>query len=421
VLVLSSNTYVGVDIGSESSMVFIDIKDLDKRLKKPFLVIHDVSGFNLLLERLNSVESEYNSKCILIVENTGNYSTVFAHFFSSKGFPVKLINPIQTNRISKAGMRKAKTDKLDSILIAGMKSYNWVKSYDYKTVSTDYLKKLCRKYDSFVKQRALIKNQLSDDLDLVFWGYNKIFKDITCKTSMYILKEFTSPEDFLKSDPNKVINSIKQFSKRSLKFAREKYELIEKKAREALILSPNSNFKPIILPSINIIHELDESIASLEKEIIKLSKSNEEIKLVNSITGFGIVGSATIISELRDPYRFSNAKQMVAFAGLDPKVFESGKFKGNDNKITKRGSRLIRYWLFIAALTCVRKVNGKYVNKTIYDYYHKKLKEGKPKKVALIAICSKLMKIIFAVLRDRKEFVIIDNETHCLNHSQKAA
>jgi len=118
------------------------------------------------------------------------------------------------------------------------------------------------------------------------------------------------------------------------------------------------------------------------------------------------------LSELRDPSAFPNPRKMVAFCGIDPSVNESGKFKGTQMKISKRGSKYLRRALYMAALSSIKKKsNGEYPITTLADYYFEKIK-SKPKKSGLIAVMHKLVNYIFAVLRDRKPFIEYSREQH---------
>ena len=103
---------------------------------------------------------------------------------------------------------------------------------------------------------------------------------------------------------------------------------------------------------------------------------------------------------------------MVAFFGVDSSVNESGKFKGNQNKISKRGTRIGRRALYAVALASIRKTRkGIPINYVLLDYYQNNLK-GKKAKVSLIALMHKLLNYIFAVLRNQESFELRDPRIH---------
>lgn len=126
----------------------------------------------------------------------------------------------------------------------------------------------------------------------------------------------------------------------------------------------------------------------------------------------GVLTASTILAEVGDFSAFSSPNKLVAFFGIDPSVNQSGEFIGNRNKMSKRGSRLLRRVIFTTALANIRiKRSGNKTNPVLYEFYQKKC-TNKPKKVALGAIMRKLVNIIFAVMRDKKPFEPRTSEEH---------
>jgi len=119
-----------------------------------------------------------------------------------------------------------------------------------------------------------------------------------------------------------------------------------------------------------------------------------EVELLQSIPGIGEKLAAVIVAETGDISQFTSPKQPVAFAGLDPGVFSSGKFTSTSNRITKRGSKRLRRALYVAVQCGLR--NG--ANPRLKQYDDKKKKEGKPYKVAVIACANKLPHHMYAIL-----------------------
>ena len=142
-------------------------------------------------------------------------------------------------------------------------------------------------------------------------------------------------------------------------------------------------------------------LAELLKEINALSKSFEEYRLIQSVPGIGDKIAATILSEIGDINQFENPKKVVAYAGLDPSVFESGKFKASINRITKRGSSRLRQTLYTAVQCGLAKDR----NKKLMAFYERKRNEGKPHKVAIIACANKLVHWLYAMLKRQEVFV----------------
>ncbi|WP_157801074.1 IS110 family RNA-guided transposase, partial [Bacillus solitudinis] len=162
---------------------------------------------------------------------------------------------------------------------------------------------------------------------------------------------------------------------------------------------------------INILLQYKEHLSTLESEIDALAKEVEEYTIIKSIPGIGEKIAATIISEIGEIDRFDHPKKLVAFAGVDPSVFESGKFTATKNRITKRGSSRLRHALYMGVRCAIRDCRKKKTsdeiiprNKKLREFYDKKRDEGKPFKVAVIACVNKLLHWIFALLKSNTLF-----------------
>ena len=144
------------------------------------------------------------------------------------------------------------------------------------------------------------------------------------------------------------------------------------------------------------------------------------IDILRSIPGIGLLTAATITAEVGDFSAFSKPGKLTAYFGIDPSVKQSGQFEGTKNKMSKRGSKLLRRVIFTTALANIRKKrNGEKCNPVLYEYYRKKC-VSKPKMVALGAVMHKLVFIIFAVVRDKKPFVFRTPEEHAKMLNEKA-
>ena len=146
----------------------------------------------------------------------------------------------------------------------------------------------------------------------------------------------------------------------------------------------------------------------------------KHIRLLESMKGIGFLSAVSLMCEIGDFAAFKKAKQLIGYFGIDPSVNQSGNFQGTRNKMSKRGSRIARRVLFMMAVQSIGTTrNGISKNPPIRDYYLEKCQAGKPKMVALGAVMGKLCKIIFAVLRDGKPYVIKTREEHYKEYVSK--
>lgn len=147
------------------------------------------------------------------------------------------------------------------------------------------------------------------------------------------------------------------------------------------------------------IKELKNGTKTLRKKA--LSKNDKDkIRLLETIPGIGPIVASVIVSEIPDMNKFKSAKSLVAYAGIDPKVKQSGTSLKHNTHLTKRGSPYLRQSLFQAAnIARVHDVELK-------AYYEKKRSEGKRYKEAVIATSRKLLYRVYAVLKRGTVFVV---------------
>lgn len=402
---------VGIDVSADFSIVAILAPNGDV-YKKSFKVVHDADGFNHLVREIEKVEKEFNMKTGIFMESTGVYHLSLFHFLKNYNLEAYVINPLVTNCNKNSDIRKVKNDKKDAVSIAKIGKFQNVKAYNFLDINIFSLKCLCRDYYKYVDTRSTYKKKLSADLRLLFPGYQSVFADTTGATSITILKKYTTPEKIVNSPKEEVISNLRTTSKKNLTWCNNTYEKLLKTAQNAVQIGiPSTSFERKILSTISIIENFDQEINLLLNDIeAEVSSENlssyfkRNVDLLLSIPGIGFLTAVTLLTEIGDFQGFLKPKHLVAFFGIDSSVNESGKFKSDKNKISKRGTRIGRRALYAVALASIRtNKNGKAINAILQEYYNTNL-SGKKKKVALIAVMHKLLNYIFAVLRNQKEY-----------------
>jgi transposase len=151
-----------------------------------------------------------------------------------------------------------------------------------------------------------------------------------------------------------------------------------------------------ITQSIAQIELLDSQIAAVESEITDIVSSLDSV--IMTIPGIGPINGGMILGEIGDIDRFSKPRKLLAFAGLDPSVYQSGNFSAKKTRMSKRGSSALRYALMNAAHNAVK------YNKTFREYYDSKRAEGRGHYNALGHCAGKLVRVIYKMLKDDVEF-----------------
>ena len=411
----------GIDVGKRFSemAVLSPSNEVCARIR----INHDsYSNFERAFELLRKAEKDFAAKPVVVMESTGHYHKILFQSLIKIGYQVCVVNPIQTDSIKNIRVRKVKNDKVDARRIALLYRFEQLRGTNIPAEDIDCLRSLCRHYYKLSDQVTAYKNRLLSIVDQLFLSFTDVFKDVASATSLAILEKYPTPEDILSADKDSLITLIKKISRQGLKWAAGRYELLCEKARCFSPLSIDSIANTAMLKAnISMIRTLEQSLKEALEAVHKLlvQDSSKEMPLLSlaidtlcSIPGIELLTAATIVAEIGVFSSFSKPGKLVAYFGIDPSVNMSGQFEGTKNKMSKRGSRFLRRVLFTTALANIRKKsNGEVNNPVLYEYYHKKC-ISKPKMVALGAVMHKLIDIIFAVLRDRKPFVLRTPEEH---------
>ena len=411
----------GIDVGKEFSEMAIlsPTNKVYARMK----IFHDsFKKIDKAIDLLKKAEKNFANRPIVVMESTGHYHKILFHAFAVAGFEIVITNPLQTDPIKNLGIRKVKSDKIDAQKIALLYRFQELETTSIPNDTIDCLKSLCRQYYKMTDQLTAYKNKLIGIVDQVMLNFTDVFKDVTSKTALALLERYPTPTLMLEGDRDKIISLISENSRKGIKWATSKYELLIQKAKdfEPLSISSPANIS-LIQININMVRTLEKSISDIENTIYKLIENDKKqdmpvlaliLELLCSIPGIGLMTAATILAEVGDFSAFQKPGKLVAYFGIDPSVKQSGKFEGTQNKMSKRGSRFLRRVIYTSALACIRKKrNGELINPVLYEYYQKKC-VNKPKKVALGAVMHKLVGIIFAVIRDKKPFELRTPEQH---------
>ena len=414
---------VGIDVGADFSWMSIALPN-QTFVGKPFKILHsDLNSLGLAVSKIKEAEELYSLESRIFLESTGIYHYPLFCYLRDKGFNCSVINPIITKNSTNINIRKVHNDRFDSkkAALVGLKP-----DLKVSLMPSDLalnLRNLSREYYDLMDNRSAYVNKLQGELRMVFPQYLKIFSKITTNTSLTLLENYTSPDAFLRASKDEIIDSIHSTARFGLTYAINKYNAIIQAANDANSFgySVSSNFKRIRL-YIRFIRNYDDEISFILSDMHELVDANEttdfvkQIHLIESYKGAGFLSAVSLMGEVGDFSAISSPKQLFAYFGLDPAVKQSGKFEGSKITMSKRGSRIARRVLHTMALISISKNrDGSAKNPVLRDYYLKKC-QSKPKMVALGAVMHKVCNIVFAILRDEKEFTIITPEEHQTNY-----
>lgn len=379
--------YLGIDVGKNTHVASL-LDDSSKPVFKAFSFSNSTQGASSLLDKLSS----FSKKDISIgMEATGHYWLSIYSFLIDNGFVVHVVNPIQTDGWRKGTeIRKRKTDVIDSVLIADLIRYGDFVETSLSDENTLSLRNLSRFRSYLVSSISDLKRKVICVLDQVFPEYQAVFSDVFGKTSKELLLHLQTAEDFEHITSKQLNKILKNVSRKD--FAKNKLTQISELAKDSFGLTfCRDSFSLQLKMLIAQIQFIEAQVFDVENEMqLILDKLDSPI---TSIPGIACVTAATILGEIGDISRFSNASKLAAYAGIDATVSQSGKYSSTNNKMSKRGSAYLRKALFQAALI------ASFHDPVFSAFYNKKRSEGKHHLTSVGAVARKLCNTIFAVLK----------------------
>jgi transposase len=393
---------IGLDIskGQSQGQVFLD---KGKPYGKSFSFLHTQQGLQEFLCTIYDVVSKSGHSPTVILESTGHYHSAVVQFLEEHQLVYILVNPLISNQAKKSSLRKVKTDAVDAYQLCELYYKEEFEVHKQRGIQLLNLRHLTRQFGSLTDMYVQAKLQFHAILDQVFPEYRGVFGDLFSEISLRFLREFPTSQVILEAGETTLTEKIACIcTSRSERWAMEK-------AKKIIAAAEQNPFQQTVYKShlisldlyIGLLLQYQEHLTKLEKQIDALAGEVEEYKIIQSIPGIGKKIAATILSEIGEIDRFNHAKKLVAYAGIDPSVYSSGKFTATANRITKRGSKRLRHALYLAVL-CNLKRSG---SKKLRAFYDKKREEGKPYRVAVVACINKLLHWIFAVLKSKSPFL----------------
>ena len=377
---------LGIDIAKLNHVASCIDSSTNEVIFSNFKFKSDFKDFSALLDKIKSLDVK---NLIIGLESTSHYGENLINFLFKQHFKVALINPLQTSHLRKANIRDAKNDRLDSLNIARSLIFGKLNFVSEKNIDCFSLKKLTRFRSNLIKQRSKAKIQLTSLLDLLFPELQYLFKSKIHSKAIYsLLKKYPSAEEIAALKDDEISNLLYASSKGH--FRKEKSIELKSLAKTSVGIKDTSVSLHVV-QLIELIELYDKQIKDI---VTKISDTVDKMdtKLL-SVPGINIIACAIILGETNNFENFSSAKKLLAFAGLDPKIRQSGNFNASSCRMSKKGSPYLRYALIFTAWNIVR--HSEKFNK----YYSLKRSQGKSHYNALGHVAHKLVRILFTLIK----------------------
>lgn len=375
---------LGIDIAKNTHVAAAMSAD-GEVLLSPFSFSNDIAGFSLLEKKLASFPKD---DLFIGMESTAHYAENLIFFLSGKGYRLAVINPLQTASLRRSAIRKTKTDKVDSFLIAKVLALNGCPPLRPRDVLILTLRGLCKTRQNLTLMRSRCKIQLGAFVDQLFPELNSFFRaGLHINTSYQLLKRHSDPQEIQRLHLTYLSNLL-------LKASRGRYTKQDAIRLRELAAGSVGIRNPILSLQIQqAISQIELFSQQLKQVDAAIADAMDQIASpIMTVPGIGHINGAMILSSIGDISRFADPSKLLAFAGLDPTVIQSGNFSARSTRMSKRGSSMLRYALINAAHNLARN------NATFGTYHASKVAQGKSHYCALGHTAHKLVRVIFTLL-----------------------
>ena len=392
---------VGIDVSKGKSTVCV-LKPYGEIVFKPYEIQHIQKDLN----ELSTMILRFNEDVRVVMEATGIYHLPVLTYLQEKGIFVAVINPYKMKLYRSEELRRAKTDKIDSRIIANYGIDRWFKLEEYKVNDDIYeeLKLLSRQYRHYMKLHVMSLQELTHLLDYTMPGIKNILKSWNESNGKDKLGDFV--EVFWHYDCITCLEKCEFIEQYKTWAKKNKYHQSQDKAEDIYELALKSvptltsstpSVKMLVLEAARVLKEIDATLNVILSRMQEIAKTLPEYSVVREMGGVGDVLAPKLIAEIGDVRKFHSGKALIAYAGIDAPPYQSGMFIGNNRRISKRGSASLRK-VGYETMRCIK--THPRPDDPVYQFVIKKEMEGKSKKAAKIAGLNKFLRIYYARVKE---------------------
>jgi len=385
---------VGVDVSKNRHVGrFQDFRGIE--YGNPIYFFNRESGFERFKQKCTEITEMKNKNNIIIgLEPTGHYWLPLYRYLVLSGYKVVTVNPHHVEKSKELDDNNpTKCDKKDAIVIAQLvKDGRYSepnlpeKEYAELRVAMNHRRRLNKTLNS-------IQNRVIRWLDIYFPEFKEVFKDWEGKASLSTLRNLPLPEDVKEKQAEEIVAIWRKNGiKRGVGIKRAQ-KLKEYAPRSVGMDTGKNMAKRELKDLLKQYDQIKSQLSELESEVKKLIYKIPGAKEMLTIPGIGEMTVAGFLAECGYLGNYNHPKQVIKLAGLNLMEHSSGKHKG-ETKITKRGRPRLRALLFRVSLPLVRH-NDEF--RQIHEYYTTRSKNPLEKKQSLVAICCKLIKILYTL------------------------
>ena len=387
---------LGCDVGSETHYLrAIDTRGRELS-KSAFPFSNDSEGFQSAKEWAVKIAAEHNKKQIVLgLESTGHYWFCLATWMISNGISVVQVNPYAVKQTKEVeDNSQLKDDRKDPKLIANLvKDGNFGMPYLPEKLYAE-LRRLSMFRDQLNEDRIRTINRMHREMKIYFPEYKDALGKVDGTFSLELLKQAPFPDDLIALGEDGIRKIWHEAKLRGRGYSRAG-EILQYAKASVGIKDGAIAGKTAVKWFVQKVLELDDELAVIENQINQKCQEIPHACNILEISGIGENTLSGILAEMGDISRFDDVKEIQKLSGLGLVACSSGKHKG-ETKISHRGRKRLRYWLFQAAKSAVAHAEE---FKELHMYYTTRTNNPLKKMQSLIVIACKLLRIIYTILK----------------------
>ncbi len=395
----SFSGFLGIDVSKDK----FDAYCIDINGEKHFYLScpMDRAGFVKLVSRLGALPIPQEN-LLIGMESTACYHMNLFSFLLAGGYTAVIINPLLISNFVKMQLRKTKTDKKDALVIAQFLLMHR-DTLAQKSISPHVsdLRDLSRQRESLLSQMTALKCDMKRLLTITFPELEKLTGVFT-KSILKLVSRFPSAHAIGQADSAE-INQLLTDHSMGRNSAKTTQAILQAARSSVGTTSPSREL--ILKQKADVVIHLEGQLKELTALMIELCRSDmgDDIDIMTSLRGIGEKTATSFLIEMGgDIQKFNDHKKLIAMAGLDPAIYQSGKHDGK-GRITKRGNRHLRRVIWLMTIRVIQ------FNECFRNYYKKRMQDGLPFKKAVLATAHKLLRVIYAMLTQRTSFSYVAN------------
>lgn len=391
---MNQNTCIAIDVSQNKSHIQGFIGP-NKPLSKARTMRHTKQGYQFILTLKNLIESKTNETPLIIFEFTGIYHKSLEKFLISQNLKYHIVAPLRAAKARNSEIREQKTDARDCLSLSKLFYTNNLGIFYFEDETYSNLRKLNRYYDTCMKHLIKIKVNFRETLAVIYPTYKKLFTSIYSDDSLTFLKEFPHPSLYTSKSEDKIIEILKEKWNHLENWTSSKIKKLTPLVNE--IVSGCTVTEPDIIMLLSYITQIEYYLNQIKYTVIQMNELAKKVplyNLVHSLPGIQDILTCKFIAELGNISRFTNYKQIVAYAGIDPMIRQSGDKDGLHLKMSKKGNKRLRTILHLMVSSLIKANREPNAIKNKYQKKTHQLNPLKPK-VASMACANQLVRIIF--------------------------